>query len=38
MKSTNQLDGFSAYKVSKVGDRSWGGPEGSFFDSYYTKM
>ena len=24
--------------VSKVGSRSWGWPEGSLFDSYYTKV
>ena len=25
-------------KVSKVGDHSRGWPEGTFFDSYYTKV
>ena len=25
-------------KVSKVGDRSWEWPEGSLFNSYYTKV
>ena len=25
-------------KVSKVDDHSWGWPEGSLFDGYYTKL
>ena len=29
---------FNLIEISKVGDHSWGRPEGSLFNSYYTKV
>ena len=33
-----QMEMFETIQVSKVGDCSWGQPEGSLFSSYYTEV
>ena len=33
----HMVEGLCKYKVSKVGDRSRGWPEGSLLNSYYTE-
>ena len=40
MHTTEKFEGkYERYKyVSKVGNHSWGWPEGSLFNSYYTKV
>ena len=35
---TRKMSCFYSIKVIKVGDRSWGRPEGSLFNSYYTEV
>ena len=35
LKTSNNVKN---WYISKVGDRSWGRPEGSLFNSYYTDV